>query len=70
MANRIALQKALNRLEGYLPHLLEQFPEPLEFWQAFGLKADQALDGAGVERDWVAGKLESMLSFHGAPAPR
>jgi len=69
MTDRAILQKALNRLEGYLPHLLEQFPELGEFWPAFAGEAEIVLEGAGQEADWVADKLESMLTFHGAPAP-
>lgn len=69
MADRTALQKALNRIEGYLPHLLEQFPDPGAFWQAFAVEAEVVLKGAGKDQDWVADKLESMLTFHGAPAP-
>lgn len=69
MTSRTDLQKALNRIEGYLPHLLKEFPEPDHFWPAFAGEADAVLEGAGAEHDWVAGKLESMLIFHGAPAP-
>lgn len=70
MTTRAALQKALNRIEAYLPHLLEQFPEPGEFWAAFADEASIVLERAGQEHDWVADKLESMLTFHGAPTPR
>ncbi|QNK01502.1 hypothetical protein [Dyella telluris] len=69
MTTRAALQKALNRIEGHLPDLLEQFPEPGDFWPAFAGEADTLLESAGQEHDWVADKLESMLAFHGAPSP-
>ncbi|AIF48145.1 hypothetical protein HY57_13185 [Dyella japonica A8] len=71
MTTRAQLQKALNRLEAYLPHLLDQFPEPENFWPAFAGEADPVLDGAPAhDHDWVADRLESMLRFHGAPSPR
>jgi hypothetical protein len=69
MTTRATLQGALNRIEAHLPHLLEQFPEPAECWPAFAGEADAVLEDAGPEHDWVADKLESMLTFHGAPAP-
>ncbi|AIF46371.1 hypothetical protein HY57_03420 [Dyella japonica A8] len=69
MTTRAALQKALNRIEAYLPHLLEQFPEPGEFWPAFAGESEAVIEGAGQDHEWVADRLESMLTFHGAPAP-
>lgn len=69
MTTRAALQKALNRIEAYLPHLLDQFPEPGEFWPAFAGEAEAVIEGAGQDHEWVADKLESMLTFHGAPSP-
>ncbi|MDG2538718.1 hypothetical protein P5Y53_13670 [Dyella jiangningensis] len=69
MNPRAELQKALNRIEGHLPRLLDELPDPADFWPAFAGEADAILEGAGQEHDWVADKLESMLAFHGAPAP-
>jgi hypothetical protein len=69
MNERAQLQKALNRIEGHLPGLLEAHPDPADFWPAFAGEADAVLEDAGQEYDWVADKLESMLVFHGAPAP-
>ncbi|NKJ21962.1 hypothetical protein [Dyella sp. SG609] len=69
MTTRATLQKALNRIEAYLPHLLEHFPEPGEFWSAFAGEAEAIIEDAGPEHDWAADKLESMLTFHGAPSP-
>ncbi len=70
MTTRADLQKALNRVEARLPGLLDAYPEGHEFWPAFAGEADTVLEGAPPEHhDWVAGKLESMLTFHGAPAP-
>jgi hypothetical protein len=69
MTNRLALQKALNRVEAHLPYLLDQFPDPGDFWSAFAGETEAVIGGAGQEADWVADKLESMLTFHGAPSP-
>jgi len=70
MTNRDDLQKALNRIEGHLPGLLDAHTDASDFWPAFAGEADAVLEGAPAEHhDWVAGKLESMLTFHGAPAP-
>ena len=70
MDTRARLQKALNRLEAHLPGLLDAHPELEDFWPAFASEADVILDSAPAnEQEWVADRLESMLSFHGAPAP-
>lgn len=69
MTTRAALQKALNRIEARLPHLLEQYPESADFWSAFAGEAEAIVEGAGQEHDWVTDKIEGMLLFHGAPAP-
>lgn len=69
MTQRAQLQKALNLIEAYLPGLLDAYPDPADFWPAFAGEADAVLEGAGEEHEWVADKLESMLNFHGAPAP-
>ena len=70
MTTRAALQKALNRIEARLPHLLEHYPEPADFWPAFAGESENVVESAGHDHAWVADKLESMLTFHGAPAPR
>lgn len=71
MDTRAQLQKALNRIEAYLPSLLDAHPDPADFWPAFAGEADVILDGApSHEQEWVADRIESMLTFHGAPAPR
>jgi hypothetical protein len=70
MTTRAQLQKALNRIEAYLPHLLDSFPEPGEFWPAFAGEAEAVIECAPpADHEWVWDKLESMLAFHGAPAP-
>ena len=69
MNDRARLQKALNRIEGQLPGLLDAHHDPADFWPAFAGEADAILEGAGDDFDWVADRLESMLAFHGAPAP-
>lgn len=70
MTTRADLQKALNRIEAYLPGLLDAHPEPSEFWPAFAGEADALLEDAPSEHhDWVAERLEGMLAFHGAPSP-
>jgi len=70
MGPRAQLQKALNRLEACLPGLLDAHPDPADFWPAFAGEADVILDGAPThEQEWVVDRLESMLTFHGAPAP-
>ncbi|WP_130618096.1 hypothetical protein [Dyella amyloliquefaciens] len=69
MTPRAHLQKALNLIEGHLPRLLDEYPDPADFWPAFAGEADSLLEEAGQEHEWVADKLESMLTFHGAPAP-
>jgi len=70
MDTRAQLQKALNRIEAYLPGLLDTHPDPADFWPAFAGEADTILDGAPAhEQEWVADRLESMLNFHGAPSP-
>ncbi len=69
MSNRVALHRALNRIEGHLPRMLDDHPDPADFWPAFTTEADAILESAGQEHEWVADRLERMLAFHGAPAP-
>lgn len=70
MNTRAALQKALNRIEAYLPGLLDAHPDPADFWPAFAGEADAILEGAPPEHhQWASEKLEGMLAFHGAPSP-
>jgi hypothetical protein len=70
MITRADLQKALNRIEAYLPGLLDAHPDPADFWPVFAGEADVILNVAPPhEHQWVEDKLESMLNFHGAPSP-
>lgn len=71
MDTRAQLQKALNRIEAYLPGLRDAHPDPADIWPAFAGEADTVLDGAPAHKqEWVADRLESMLTLHRTPAPR
>lgn len=69
MTDRARLQQKLNAVEAELPRLIAEYPDPAELWPAFAGIADEVLDSAGSDlHEWVADKIEGMLSFHGLSA--
>lgn len=59
------LADRLDALEARLPQLIEDYPEPSDFWMAFAGEADAIEDSAGRHASYVASRLRAMLSVHG-----
>ncbi|PMQ04231.1 hypothetical protein DyAD56_16205 [Dyella sp. AD56] len=69
MTDRARLHQKLNAIEAELPALIREHTDPAELWPAFAGIADEVLDAAGPDLyEWVADKIDGMLSFHGLTA--
>ena len=59
-------QIQLNSLLAQLPHLQQEFPDPVDFWAAFAGLADLIVDAAvPCDHDWIACQINGMLEARG-----
>lgn len=59
------LNRELDALEGALPMLVADYPDPSDFWPAFAGEADVIEDNAGIHLEHVQHRLNAMLAAHG-----
>ena len=59
------LADRLDALEARLPQIIEDHPDPGDFWMAFAGEADAIEDSAGRHARYVANRVRAMLSVHG-----
>ncbi len=65
---RTDLEKKLNALEGALPAVSSENPDPADFWPAFAGMADAIVDTASAEDvEWAQDRIEDMLARLGPP---
>lgn len=65
MAHIDELTRQLDALEDALPAMIEDNPEPGDFWMAFAGKADLIADQAGEHAAMVGERIQAMLAEHG-----
>ncbi len=59
------LTQQLDALEAALPRLIDEHPEPGDFWMAFAGEADAIEDAAGEHAEAVGQRIAAMLAQHG-----
>lgn len=65
MADLLTLTRLLDELENQLPDLIQDNPDPGDFWMAFAGQADVIEDQAGEFTSVVRKRLNTMLAQHG-----
>jgi hypothetical protein len=65
MTTQAELTKLLDKLEASLPKMIEDNPDPSDFWSAFAGEADVMEDHAGDLAELVDERIQSMLAKHG-----
>lgn len=65
MTTQDQLTEMLDALEAALPAMIEDNPEPGDFWMAFAGLADVIEDQAGEHTELVARRIQKMLAEHG-----
>lgn len=65
MATQDQLTSMLDALEAALPGLIENNPDPGDFWAAFAGEADAIEDQAGEHSAMVGQRIAAMLAEHG-----
>lgn len=59
------LERRLDNLEAQLPTMVEDNPDPGDFWMAFASQADPIEDEAGEHTEAVMERIQEMLARHG-----
>lgn len=65
MTTQDQLTAMLDALEAALPAMIEDNPDPAEFWAAFAGEADIIEDQAGEHCAMVGQRIQAMLAEHG-----
>jgi hypothetical protein len=65
MTTQTELTQLLDELEASLPKMIEDNPDPSDFWLAFAGEADVIEDQAGDHAALVHQRIETMLGAHG-----
>ena len=61
MASLDVLNAQLDELQALLPKMIEDNPDPGDFWSQFAGQADAIEDAAGEHSQYVQGRVSAML---------
>jgi hypothetical protein len=65
MTTQTELTQLLDELEASLPKMIEDNPDPSDFWLAFAGEADVIADQAGNHAGLIDERIQAMLAKHG-----